>query len=209
MKIILVRHGETSWNKEQIFRGRKDIKLNRNGIIQAKRLGKYFANIRIDTIYSSPLNRALFTAKEIAKHHNLKVKISKELIDFNFGSWEGHTHEEIKKKYPQLYKLWRSKPEKLKIPKGEAVSRLRKRLKGFLNDLTKKSFNQTIILVSHRVVLKMLILIALGIGADYFWLIKLDTGSVSILEYLPERKFILTNLNNTGHLRKYQEQIDF
>lgn len=209
MKLILVRHGETSWNKEEIFRGRKDIRLNKNGIIQAKCLAKYLADLRIDAIYSSPLKRALFTAKEIAKSHHLNLRIAKELIDFDFGIWEGHNHQEIKEKYPKLYFLWKRKPEKLKIPNGETIPILKKRLRTFLNYLIKKHSSETIILVSHRVVLKMFILTALKLDANYFWSVKLDTGSISILEYSPEQKFVLTRLNDMSHLKKYQNQVDF
>jgi len=209
MKLFLVRHGETSWNKEGIFRGRKDIQLNRNGVIQAKSIAKYLFHAQIDFIYSSPLKRALYTAKEITKYHKLNVQIAKELIDFDFGNWEGYTIEEIKKKFPELYNLWLTNPEKLEIPNGETIPILKKRLKTFLDYLIKKHPQKTIILVSHRVVLKMLILIALRLNTRYFWSIKLDTGSISILEYSSGNKFVLNRLNDVSHLKNYQNHLDF
>ena len=209
MKIILVRHGETSWNKEQIFRGRKDIELNRNGLLQAKNIRKYLSNEHVDAIYSSPLIRAVSTAKEIVKYHKLDVRIAKELIDFDFGVWEGLTIKQVQNKYSKQFNIWETNPESLKIPKGETIPDLEKRLKEFINYLKINYFEQTIVIVSHRVVLKLFVLLTVGFGIDYFWSIKLDPCSISIVESLDKNRFILTRLNEIPHLTEYKNQADF
>jgi len=210
LKIILIRHGETVWNKEQLFRGRKDIELNRKGEKQAEYLTKYLGKIKVDDVYASPLKRALFMAKKIAVKHKLCVKISKALIDFDFGSWEGHTLEDIKVHYPQLYNLWLLNPEKLKIPKAETIAQLRNRLKQFVQALVKKRQNKTVVIISHRVVLKMFILSALDLPAKYFWSIKLDTSSISVLEYNKGNgTFVLSLLNDVSFLKNHETEKDF
>jgi broad specificity phosphatase PhoE len=85
-QIIVVRHGETEWNVSEIFRGRHDIGLNETGIKQAELLGNYLMDLRIKAIYSSPLKRALDTARSVAKHHGLDVNVVPGLMDFNYGA---------------------------------------------------------------------------------------------------------------------------
>jgi len=101
--IILARHGETEWNVAEVFRGRIDIELNETGMKQAELLAEYLSNVEIDAIYSSPLKRALKTAKVIASYHKLNVEIVPGLIDFDYGKWQGLTHQEVKDKYKELY----------------------------------------------------------------------------------------------------------
>ena len=98
-EIILVRHGETEWNIEEIFRGRIDIDLNDTGIKQAELLDEHLSYVKIDAVYSSPLKRALKTAEMIASYHKLDVEITPGLIDFNYGKWQGLAHQEVKDKY--------------------------------------------------------------------------------------------------------------
>src|SRR3990172_5680950 len=126
-EIILARHGETEWNVGEIFRGRIDIELNDTGIKQARRLGGYLSNRKIDAIYSSPLKRALKTAEEMARPHRLQVEIAPGLIDFEFGKWQGLSLQGVKDRYKGLYAEWMSHPDKVKIPSGESLNSVRKR----------------------------------------------------------------------------------
>jgi broad specificity phosphatase PhoE len=75
-KIILIRHGETEWNKEEIFRGRVNIELNETGLKQARLLAEFLADLKIEAIYSSPLKRASKTAEIIVSYHGLNVNIA-------------------------------------------------------------------------------------------------------------------------------------
>ena len=102
-EIILVRHGETNWNVTEVFRGRIDVDLNETGLKQAKLQSGYLAGINIDAIYSSPLKRALKTAEVIAGRKKLEVKIAPGLIDFDFGTWQGLSRQEVMNKYKAIY----------------------------------------------------------------------------------------------------------
>ena len=101
-EIILIRHGETEWNVEEVFRGRIDIELNQNGIKQAKLLAEYLSKRKIDAIYSSPLQRAVKTAEIIAGYHKLNVGIAPGLIDFDFGEWQGLSLQEVRDRFKFL-----------------------------------------------------------------------------------------------------------
>ena len=99
VKVILIRHGETDWNTKQIFRGRKDIPLNEVGLAQAKAVGVSLSDIQIDAVYSSPLGRALETAKVLAESRSLEVELEEGFIDIDFGKWQGITHEKVQEEY--------------------------------------------------------------------------------------------------------------
>ena len=83
--VYLVRHGQTAWNKEEIFRGRTDIPLDETGFKQAELVGEYFRETMIHAIFSSPLARAWQTAEKIARIRNLEVQTLQGIIDMSFG----------------------------------------------------------------------------------------------------------------------------
>ena len=103
-KIILARHGETEWNVTEVIRGRIDVELNETGIKQAELLAEYLSSTRTQSIYSSPLKRALKTAQMTAKYHQCEVEITPGIIDFNYGAWQGLPRQDVKDKYSELYR---------------------------------------------------------------------------------------------------------
>jgi broad specificity phosphatase PhoE len=103
MRVILIRHGETDWNKEQVFRGRLDIQLNQTGREQARAVAEALKGLNIVAVYSSPLSRALETAKIIGSYLKLKPRLNEGFLDFNYGGWQGMPHRHVEKQYPYLY----------------------------------------------------------------------------------------------------------
>ena len=202
-EIILARHGETEWNVEEIFRGRIDIELNETGIKQAKLLAEYLSGLKIDAIYSSPLKRASKTAEIIADYHKLDIEITPGLMDFNYGKWQGLPHQEVKDKYKELHNEWISSPQRVKIPAGESLDEVRERAKGMVNDVITK-YKGTVVLVSHRVVNKVLICALLGLDNSHFWNMRLDTCGITTFTYENEQ-FVLTKHNDTSYLEPVQK----
>ena len=198
-EIILVRHGETEWNVQQVFRGRIDIELNETGLRQAKLLAEYLSGVNIDAVYSSPLRRALKTAEVIASPHKLEVKIAPGLIDFDFGKWQGLPHHEVKQRYRELYTEWIKNPHLIKMPDGENLNDVRERALKVVDEVVAKH-GGTIILVSHRVVNKVLICALLGLENSHFWNIRQDTGGTTTFAY-ENGRFTLTKHNDTSYLR--------
>jgi len=198
-EIILARHGETEWNVEEVFRGRIDIELNETGIKQAELLAEYLSERKIDAIYSSPLKRAVKTAEIIAGYHKLDVEIAPGLIDFDCGKWHGLPHQEVKDKYKELYALWVSHPDKVKLPAGESLNDVRKRAMSVVDNVVAK-YEGTVVLAAHRVVNKVLICALLGLDNSHFWNIRQDICGITTFSYENER-FILTEHNNTSFLR--------
>jgi len=202
-EIILARHGETEWNVAEIFRGRTDVELNETGIRQAKLLAEYLSKVKIDAIYSSPLKRALETAEIIASYHKLDVDIAPDLTDFNFGKWQGLSHQEVKGKYKKLYTEWINHPDRVKMPAGESLEDVRKRATRVVARVIAR-YAETVVLVSHRVVNKVLICALLGLDNSHFWNIKLDTCGITIFTYV-DKQFTLTKHNDTSYLKPLHE----
>jgi len=201
--LILVRHGETEWNVGEIFRGRIDIELNEIGIKQAELLADYLSDVKIEVIYSSPLKRALKTAEAITSPHKLKVEIAPGLIDLNFGQWHGLPLQEVKNKYEGLYTQWIDSPDQVTIPGGESLNDVSKRAIGVVNEVIAK-YEGTVILVSHRVVNKVLICALLGLDNSHFWNIRQDTCGITIFSY-ENGRFMLIEHNNTSYLKAIQK----
>jgi broad specificity phosphatase PhoE len=198
-QILLVRHGETAWNAEEVFRGQADIPLNKNGLKQAQLLGEYLSRKKIDAVYSSPLKRALKTAEAIAVPKSLDVNVAPALIDMNFGKWQGLTTVEVKRQYGKIYQSWLEAPEQVTIPAGESLEDVRNRALPFLEEIVAKYTGQNVVLASHRVVHKVLICSLLKIGNAAFYNVKLDTAGITRFEF-DKGRAVLVSHNDTSFL---------
>ena len=203
MEIILARHGETDWNVEEIFRGRIDVELNETGIRQAELLARYLRYLRVAAIYSSPLKRALTTAEMVAGYYGLNVEIAPGLVDFDYGEWQGLSHDVVKSRYKELYAGWVRSPHRVTMPAGESLDDVRKRVLGLVDNVIAK-YAGAVVLVSHRVVNKVLICALLGLDNSHFWDIKLDTCGITTFT-CENGRFILTGHNDTSFLKSIQK----
>jgi len=204
-KLILARHGETAWNVEKVFRGRADINLDEVGIKQAELLGKHLSNWKLEAIYSSPVKRALDTANIIARYHKIGVQIDEGLIDFDYGEWQSLPEQEVKRLYPALLNEWHNNPHKVRMPGGESLEDVRRRAIRVVNDVLSK-YQGSILLVSHRVVIKVLICSLLGLDNSHFWNISQDVGGITIFNYVDGR-LVLTRHNDTSHVKELQKTV--
>ncbi|MFC2007858.1 histidine phosphatase family protein [Chloroflexota bacterium] len=203
MEIILARHGETDWNVAEVFRGKFDIELNETGLKQAELLAEYLSSSGFDAIYSSPLKRSVKTAEAIAGNHNVRVNIAPGLDDFDYGEWQGLAHLEVKEKYWDLYSRWINHPEQIVMPSGESLDNVRDRAMPVVDELVHKD-EGTVLLLSHRVVNKVIICALLGLDNSHFWDIKLDTCGITRFT-CENGHSILTGHNDTSFLRPIQK----
>jgi broad specificity phosphatase PhoE len=200
--IILIRHGQTRWNEQvgERFRGRADIDLDDVGIRQAELTAKRVASWPVKAIYSSPLKRALRTAEILASPFKLKVDPLEGLIDLDFGQWQGLSHEEAARLYPELYRRWFQNPHEVTFPQGESLDKVRERVMEALRELLLQHEEETIVLVSHKMVCKALILGILGIDNSHFWQIEQYTCTLNLVEVRGERLRVML-INDTCHLK--------
>jgi alpha-ribazole phosphatase len=195
-----VRHGNTRGNSAERFWGHTDVELSAAGIGQAERLRDRLANEEIDAIYSSDLRRASATAEIIASRHQLAVVSCPELHEIDFGKVEGLTFEEIGRLYPELVKSWPTRDLTFKFPDGESVGDLNNRVTRFLDRLEKHAPEETVLIVAHSGVLRLLICHLLGLEPWHWRQFRTDLASLSILETYPQVA-ILNSLNDVSHLR--------
>jgi len=210
VEIILARHGETDWNAGEIFRGRADVDLNETGIKQAEMLGEYLSDEKVDIIYASPLKRAVHTTETVARRQSLDVNVIENLIDFDYGEWQGLPLGEVKEKYPELYRDWQDTPEQVRVPGGESLEDVRARAVPFVEDAVMRCGEGKIVFVSHRVVNKVLICNLLGLGNAHFWNVRLDTCGITRFN-LGDGRVVLTVHNDTSYLKPVQNAtpVDF
>lgn len=199
-RIYLVRHGTTEWNREEIFRGQADCALNETGRAEARAVAAYFEGVNLDGIYTSPLARAAETAAAIAAGRGIEVGSDPAFIDLDFGEWQGRPLKEVREKYPELYRAWRERPQEVTIPGGENLDSVRARAWEGLLRVARENPDRTVVIVSHRVITKILICAALGLDNSHFWQIKQDTTAINCFEYA-RGYFIVSLLNDTCHLK--------
>jgi broad specificity phosphatase PhoE len=198
-RLILARHGETAWNVDRIFRGRSEVDLDDVGARQAELLGEYLGNWKLDAIYSSPVKRALDTANTVAAYQKIEVRVADGLTDLDFGEWQSLSEQEVRQRYPALLDEWHNSPNKVKMPGGESLGDVGTRAVEVVNDVLSK-YQGNVLLVSHRVVIKVLVCSLLGLDNSHFWNIGQDVGGITIFSYVNGR-FVLTRHNDTSHLR--------
>jgi broad specificity phosphatase PhoE len=203
--IYLVRHGQTAWNREEVFRGRTDVPLNETGLKEAILTGEYFKRLELHAIYSSPLSRAWETAQRIAQFHPLEVQPLDGLMDMSFGGWEGHSLKEIREKDEGRYRMWREEPHRLELPGGETLGQVRVRTMAALEEVIQGHPEKTLVFVSHRVINKVLICGILGIDNSHFWQIGQDTTAINLIQYR-NGKYVLAFMNETCHLKPLQNE---
>ena len=110
MRFIFVRHGETEWNVTGRYQGQTDVPLSEKGRAQAEALGKRFADIHVDEVYSSPLKRAYDTARAIAEPKGLPIHKVDGIKELNFGEWDGLTKEQLTEQFGEAFVKYRIEP---------------------------------------------------------------------------------------------------
>jgi broad specificity phosphatase PhoE len=200
-RIVLVRHGETEWNKAGIerFRGREDIELNETGVRQAKAAADRIASWPVLAFYSSPLKRALATARILASPFGLAVEPLEGLVDIDYGRWQGLSYEEASERYGQLYQQWLERPHEVVFPGGESLQDVRDRAAVALEKVLAQHQDETVVLVSHQVVCKVLLCALLGLDNSHFWQVEQDVCAINVLEARNGR-LTVTLINDTCHL---------
>lgn len=155
-QLLLIRHGETTWNAEHRIQGRLDIPLSPLGVLQSARLAECLANEPIDAVYSSGQSRAWLTAAPLAARLGLEVIAEPRLRERSFGIFEGLTLDEAAERYPPEFKKWRERDPAWRPEGGESGQQLIDRVLSAVSDIGIKHPSQTVVLVSHGGVLDVL-----------------------------------------------------
>jgi alpha-ribazole phosphatase len=219
--LYLIRHGETAWNVEEVFRGRADVPLDERGQAQAQAIARALADEPIAAVYTSPLRRAVATAQPVAEARGLDARVDERLIDVNVGAWEGKPLGEVRRTWPELYARWEKKPTAMVFPDGESLAAVRERAARAIAEAASRHPGQAVAIVSHRVVVKVALCAVLGLDDSHFWQIRQDTGCINRIEIpagkeastggVDFRQWVITSLNDLCHLRdlRHKQARDF
>ena len=197
--LLLIRHGETAWNRGKIFRGTYNVPLNENGKNQAKLTGRALQNRVIHAAYTSPLSRARETARLVTRAHGITAEILNSLMDMDYGEWTGREDSEVAKLWPEDHATWTAKPHTARPPGGTTLEEVFDISFTAMEELAQKHDGQVIALFSHRVVNKLLLLGALSLGLERFPFIIQGNCCINEIERI-ETGYLIRSINDVSHI---------
>ncbi|MCX7828304.1 MAG: histidine phosphatase family protein [Thermanaerothrix sp.] len=204
MNLILIRHGQTDWNREGRFQGRMDVPLNETGTLEAAALASRLKDVSVDWIVSSPLSRAMKTAEAITQFNMdmPDVEVCADLVEISHGDWEGLLFEEVLDKWPDLLRLWRNRPSEVTMPNGENLHQVAQRAIKAIKAIRERVSNgQTVCVVTHDAVIKAILCDILQAPLDSFWRFIIPNASLTVIKFI-ENIPKLALLGDSNHLNK-------
>jgi broad specificity phosphatase PhoE len=199
LRLFVVRHGETAWSRERRFAGARDIPLDPEGLRQCEAVARALAPQVVAAVHASPLERARASAEVIAKPHRLPVETDPAFSEMAFGEWEGLTREEVAARFPAAYEEWRHAPHLLRIAGGETLAAVAERARGAVQQLAAAHTGETVVLVTHAIVTRLIVLDALGLGPERLWTVDATPAGITEIEYEPGWATI-HRMNTLAHL---------
>ena len=205
MRLLLIRHGETAHNAEQLTLGQDDVPLNELGRLQASALAAGLVDPAafgpISAVYASPLQRAVATATPLADALGHTVQIESGLIEMDVGEVEGISFGQVRERYPEFLRSWFSDGlADVPMPGGESLGQVQERAWAALTAIRDRHPEETVATVSHNFVILTLLCHVLGLPLAQFRRLRHDLAAVSLVELTPEREILLA-LNDRCHLR--------
>ena len=198
-RIILIRHGEVTWNKQACYTGWTDLPLTEKGIAQAERVAERLRNEPLRAVYCSDLRRATVTAEIVAAPHGLKPIVDADLRELNYGDWEGIAEVDLPVKYPELYAEWTANPAQVRVPSGESFSELLERAGRAVSRIAEEHPDGCVAVVAHKSVNRILICHWLGVDINLYKRIGQENGAINTTQITPDRAQI-ESTNDICHL---------
>ena len=198
MRLILIRHGETDHNRQQLVQGQSDGDLNKLGRAQARAVAEALKGEGVDAIYTSPLRRALEVARAINGPHGVELCTLDGLKELNAGEFDGLTLEDMIARYQGLMAESGQDAAEVRLPGGESISDLQERAWAAVEGILKEE-HSSVVVVAHNLALICIIARALGLDISRSLRLSLDLASISILEF-DDRLPRLVLFNDTCHL---------
>ncbi|MDJ0557119.1 MAG: histidine phosphatase family protein [Microcoleaceae cyanobacterium MO_207.B10] len=201
-RLLLVRHGETDWNRDGKFQGQIDVPLNDHGRGQAGKAAEFLKDIHLDFAITSSMLRPKETAEIILQHHqNVTLQLDDGLWEISHGLWEGKFESEIEADFPGLLKQWKEFPETVQMPEGENLEQVWQRAMTAWQNII-HSVSGTGIVVAHDAINKAILCHLFGLEPQHFWNFKQGNGAVSVIDYPqgPDGLPVLEVMNITSHL---------
>ncbi|MER7589587.1 bifunctional RNase H/acid phosphatase [Micromonospora sp. NPDC127501] len=202
-RLILVRHGETAYTEQRRYSGRGDVPLSERGRAQARATGARVAELAptVAAVLSSPLSRCTATAASIAEAlgGDVPVRTEDDLIECDFGQWEGRTFAEVRQEWPGEMDAWLASP-RIAPPGGESFTQVAERAHRVISGLLTAYPGETVVVVSHVSPIKLMLRDALAAGDGFLHRLFLDAAGISVLDMWPDGGVAVRTVNDTAHL---------
>lgn len=183
MQLILIRHGETVWNKERRMQGHSDSPLSEKGLQQARLLGKRLGQMPFNVLYSSDSGRAHHTARCVAEVTGHDIVVEPRLRERNFGVFEGLTRDEMIARFPEAYARFKERDQHFAMPRGESGVEFRRRTTACMEEIAARHPQQLVVVVTHGLVLDVFYRIAMGIAPEAQRIHELVNAGINRLHY--------------------------
>ena len=199
-RFLLLRHGQTELSTQRRYSGRGNPALTDVGRRQTEAAAQYLAQRGgIAAVITSPLQRAYDTAAKAAKALGLDVTVDDDLIETDFGAWEGLTFTEAAERDPELHRTW-LRDTSITPPDGESFDSVLGRVQRVRGRIISEHAGETVLVVSHVTPIKTLLRIALDAGPGILYRLHLDLASLSIAEFYPDGASSVRLVNETSYL---------
>lgn len=207
-RLLLVRHGVTTWNREGRFQGHRDAPLDDDGRLEARLLGRRLAGMALDglALLTSPLSRAAETAALAAEEIRAgggatpDPRPDARLMEIGQGEWEGRTHAELSVDDADRYAAWRARAGEEQPPGAETIDAALARVAGLLDEVVTEAA-PVACLVSHGGILRLVARHLLALAGRTAWSMDVDNASLSeVRRDDPDGPWLIVRWNDTGHL---------
>ena len=200
MKLILVRHGQTESNRLGRIQGVNEAPLNDAGRAQAEAAARALAPDAPFVLYSSPLPRALQTARAIGERNDARPIEIEDLVEMDVGEFEGLSGPQLRERFPDVMRVWDEDPASAVMPGGESLRHVQGRAWPAVASLAERHESETVVAVTHNFTIHAIVCAALDMPLNNFRKLRIDLGSITRLEISGART-TLVSLNETWHLK--------
>lgn len=201
IRLVLIRHGQTAWNKSGKYQGQSDVALSEEGLEQARCLAEHFPVEKLDAVYASDLSRAMVTAETVAQKFGLEVRPEPAFRELSFGKWEGLTYAEIVAGWPDAMANFLTHPDIMEIPQGESFPQVQQRAMARLKEIVAEHepHDHTVGIFAHGAVLRTILTGIMQMPLSQVWTLSQYNTAVNIVRF-DEGRPTVELLNSTAHL---------
>jgi probable phosphoglycerate mutase len=207
-RLFLVRHGATVLSAEDRFAGSTDVELSEEGRRQAASLAERLAGEPLAAVYASPMARTVATATIASAPHRLAVTTAAGLKEIDHGRWEGLTRPEVEERFPDEYADWEADPFTFAPERGEAGIHVLARALPVIRDIVARHVDQTVLVVSHKATIRLVISSLLGFDArGYRDRLDQHPCCLNILDFRDTVRARLMLFNDVSHYEGLPERM--
>ena len=196
---MLIRHGQSIWNRDHRIQGQLDPPLSDEGRRQAALLAGRFVGRRFGGLYASDLKRAFETAEVLGAVLDMRPESRAGLREIFLGDWEGLRTEEIAERFPEAWASWVEEPDWDVVPGGEGATAFDARVAAEVDEILRRHESGDVLVVTHGGVIQIALHRLLGRPSSGLWPFRIQNASISVIEKRDGR-MVIAGVNDIAHL---------